>query len=154
MGRGKPTSDDAETASGLPSWINRFTRRGVRSSPKALAYLVPIAEGDNPTRESPIPLHDGEIILGRDPRKVTRAITDPALQAVHTRLYYTDGRYTIFDTGTIAGTWVNYARVPADGIVLRHGDLVHIGSTPFRFTSRDSKDARKPVIISVEQTRE
>lgn len=152
--KNRSTLNDAETSAGLPGWINRFTRRGIRTSPKALAYLVPITEGDNPTRESPIPLHDGEIILGRDPRKVTRAIPDPALQAVHTRLYYEDGRYHIFDAGTTAGTWVNFTRVPSEGIFLRHGDLVHIGRMPFRFTARDSKGARKPVIIAVEQTRE
>jgi hypothetical protein len=149
-----PAAKSSERPSGLPAWINRFTRRGTRISPKALAYLVPVMEGDSPTRESPIALHDGEIVLGRDPRQVTRAISDPALQAVHTRLYYEAGRYHIFDAGTTAGTWVNFTRVPQEGLILRHGDLVHIGRTPFRFTARDSKDARKPVIIPVEQTRE
>ena len=148
------SSNGSEKPSGLPSWINRFTRRGIRTSPKALAYLVPVMEGDSPTGESPIALHAGEIILGRDPRQVTQALSDPALQAVHTRLYYEYGKYHIFDAGTTAGTWVNFTRVPPEGIILRHGDLVHIGRTPFRFTARDSKDARKPVIIPVEQTRE
>ena len=149
-----PLQSGSATPSGIPAWFNRFTRRGSRSNAKPLAYLVPVAEGDAPYQESPVALHDGEISLGQDPRQVTRAIPDPALEAVHARLRCEEGHFRLLDAGTTSGTWVNYVQVPESGILLRHGDLVHIGRTMFRFTAKDSKDARKPVIIAVEQSRD
>lgn len=148
------SGEDRQTAPGLPGWINRFTRRGSRSSAKALAYLVPITDSEATSRETPVALYEGETILGRDPRQVTRAFSDPALEAVHSRLYLKEGRFHLYDSGTTAGTWVNFNAVPEAGVILRHGDLVHIGRVAFRFTTKDSKDARKPVIIPVEQTRD
>jgi hypothetical protein len=143
-----------ETPFDLPGWINRFTYRRARHSAKALAYLVPLSDGNTSTRITPIALHKEETLLGCDPRQVTQAIPDPALDGAHSRLNFEEGKFRLFDLDTTAGTWVNFEPVPKTGVLLRHGDLVHIGRTTFRFTARDSKDARKPVIIPVEQTRD
>jgi predicted component of type VI protein secretion system len=43
------------------------------------------------------------------------------------------GHYQLRDQGSVAGTWVNYQQVPEEGQILKHGDLIHIGRSAFRF---------------------
>ena len=53
---------------------------------------------------------------------------------LHTRVQLTpEGDFRILDAGSVAGTWVNYAPVPPQGLLLKHGDLVQIGRESFRF---------------------
>jgi len=56
------------------------------------------------------------------------------------------------DEGSIAGTWVNYTPVSRNGADLEHGDMIHIGRTGFRFTIRQPKTVRRPVITLLPET--
>jgi hypothetical protein len=146
-----PTNPNAVTVPRSTSWMNRLHRSSRQASKTAAAYLIPFAESDAATKESPIALGEEEIIMGRDPQLTTLVLNDPALAPVHARLRLEDSAYRLTDAGTIAGTWVNYRAVPAEGVILRHGDIVHLGQTGFQFTSRNPKDIRKAVIITPEQ---
>jgi pSer/pThr/pTyr-binding forkhead associated (FHA) protein len=83
-----------------------------------------------------------EIIFGRGAH-ATWAIEDPSLDAVHARLLREGASYRLIDNGSTAGTWVNYEHTAPDGTILKNGDLIHIGQIRFRFTHRDSGQARK-----------
>ena len=56
------------------------------------------------------------------------------------------------DEGSIAGTWINYTPVSRNGADLEHGDIIHIGRTGFRFTIRQPKTVRRPVITLLPET--
>jgi len=43
-----------------------------------------------------------------------------------------------------AGTWVNYAPVGQSGLILKQGDIIHIGSLTFRFGSGSRVRSEKP----------
>lgn len=73
-------------------------------------------------------------VIGKDPSLATIMLPDPSVEALHARLIrHADGRYLIKDTGSVAGTWVNYHEIPESGMILHHGDLIHFGRNAFRF---------------------
>lgn len=148
----QPVSPSGEKPSHLPAWMNRITRSPRRAPAKAEAYLIPIDSEMSYHSEAPIPISSDETVLGRDSSQVTWALSDPALAPVHARIRYKDGQYWLLDEGTIAGSWINFTEVPPLGAPIRHGDLVHLGTTTFRFSLRNPKNRRKPVLIPQEHT--
>ncbi|MBV5337377.1 MAG: FHA domain-containing protein, partial [Deltaproteobacteria bacterium] len=57
-----------------------------------------------------------------------------------------DGGFLLLDTGSIAGTWVNYDPIPREGYRLVHGDMVNFGHLMYRFTLRALPVTSKPTI--------
>lgn len=99
----------------------------------APARLVRLSEEGSPLHGGSIPLQRREIILGSDPQKTTLAFESPSVQAVHARLVHDGNSFKISDAGSVAGTWVNYKLVSAQGQVLQHGDLIQLGRVSVRF---------------------
>jgi len=111
-----------------------------------LATLNHIAEDSEASTRPPLVLTSKESRIGSDSQKCTNVIDDPTVEKIHTRIKMNDDQsFRIWDEGTIAGTWVNYTRVPQDGALLEHGNLVHIGGIGFRFNVRNPVHIRKPV---------
>jgi pSer/pThr/pTyr-binding forkhead associated (FHA) protein len=77
-------------------------------------------------------------------------LDDISIDALHAQLQREGDTYRIMDMGSTAGTWVNYSPVSREGILLEHGDLVHIGRIGFRFTLRSSAIPAKPVVTPQE----
>jgi hypothetical protein len=74
-----------------------------------------------------------EITLGSDRHQVSVVLQSSTVSALHARINPTEsGGYRLFDCGSVAGTWVNYAPVSAYGARLENGDLVHLGRVVFR----------------------
>ena len=72
---------------------------------------------------------------------------DPSISPVHARLRLTeDGGFLLLDSGSIAGTWVNYEPIPREGYRLMHGDMVNFGQLVYRFTLRALPVTPKPTI--------
>ncbi len=96
---------------------------------------------------TPIPLAEQEIIFGTDPTQCNQIMDDPSIAPVHARLRLTeDGGFLLLDSGSIAGTWVNYDPIPREGYRLAHGDMVNFGQLMYRFTLRVSPVISKPTI--------
>lgn len=129
----------------LPNWIGQRTKNELAGRGQPAAYLTPLSEGED--QGAPIPLTSQETSFGRDSSQATWALDDPCLDALHARLVVENGGYRLYDAGSIAGTWVNFGEVPPEGLVVEHGDLIHIGRIGFRFTLRDAKHLRKPIIV-------
>jgi hypothetical protein len=130
-----------------PGWIDRLHWPQRRIPPKIFAYLAPQLEGEQSDGSPPIAIASDEITFGRDPLQATHVLDDASVEELHTRLRREpDGSFRLIDEGSTAGTWINYMPVSRDGARLEHGDLVHIGRVRFRFSEREPKRVRKPVI--------
>jgi len=136
----------------IAGWVNRLQWPQRRLAMTASAYLVPVNPPDVEKTEAPVPIIAEELTLGRDKKLATLILDDPSVSALHARLVLQgDDVYCIFDEGSVAGTWVNYARVAPQGCPLIHGDIIHLGRTCFRFQQRQPARVRKPVITPLEE---
>lgn len=134
----------------LSQWINRLQWPQRQVAVKALAYLTRLVEAEEATIPIPIPITTDLVVIGKDPFKATLLLDDPAVENVHARLRREENSFRLSDEGSVAGTWVNYTPVSKEGILLEHGDLIHIGRTGFRFTLRKPTQFRKPVVLPEE----
>ena len=117
----------------------RGTGRPARSpSPKPQGWAVleplPPLEPDWPTPPRLV-LQADEVVLGSDPAQATLVLDDRSVSPQHARLWRDDqGRAFVADLHSLAGTWVNYAPVSAQGAALEPGDVLFVGRLGFRFT--------------------
>ena len=59
----------------------------------------------------------------------------------------------ITDTGSVAGTWVNYQPVPEAGTPLEHADIIHLGGVVLRFNLAEPGQPRKILVTPLEPDR-
>jgi hypothetical protein len=133
----------------FPAWMNPLHNSQRHFASHAHAFLVQMREVEGVvevTIPAPIQIMTNEVTLGSDPSRANVVIDDPSIEPLHSRLSRSNVHYRLFDEGTIAGTWVNYTPVSKEGMILEHGDLVHIGRMGFRFLIRNPSRTRKPVI--------
>ncbi|HEY59357.1 MAG TPA: FHA domain-containing protein [Anaerolineae bacterium] len=104
------------------------------SQPQAVPRLVWIGDDPPPPSCADIHIQEGETGIGSDAEQVKVVLKLPSVSPYHAVIRVTPQGATILaDHGSEAGTWVNYAPISSKGIVLHHGDLVHIGKAAFRF---------------------
>jgi hypothetical protein len=134
--------------------LSRKNTAELKSRAEAAAALIRINADGQVMPVTPIALIEKEIIFGTDPAQCTQILDDPSISLVHARLRQTDdGGFLLLDTGSIAGTWVNYEPIPREGYRLAHGDMVNFGQLIFRFTLRVPPVTSKPT-ITVQNTEE
>jgi len=132
----------------------RSLDRAEASKKDAVASFIRINAEGQVMPVTPIALVEQEIIFGTDPAQCTQIIDDPSVSLVHARLRQTDdGGFLLLDSGSIAGTWVNYEPIPREGYRLAHGDMVNFGQLMYRFTYRVPPVTSKPT-ITVQHTEE
>jgi hypothetical protein len=118
---------------------------GVRA--EAAASFIRINADGQVVPVIPIALIEQEIIFGTDPTQCNQIMDDHSIAPVHARLRQTDdGGFLLLDSGSIAGTWVNYEPLPREGYRLVHGDMVNFGQLIYRFTLRVPPVTSKPTI--------
>ena len=138
----------------ITSWVSRLHWPQRRLSPQTYAYLVYVSENEETTPVMPISIASNEITFGRDKSQAVLVVDDPSVEQLHSRLVRDpNGSFRLCDENSTAGTWVNYAPIPKEGILLEHGDLIHIGRVGFRFKLRDLRNVRKPVMWRQENGR-
>ena len=126
----------------LPTF--RWGSRPNLMAPRGLCYfqVVDSGAGAHAGPRPDIDLAAPHLTLGRDAAVADTVFHDRSVSALHARVVVSDGRVTIVDQGSTAGTWVNYTPVPDDGgCELRHGDLVNLGRVQLRFLRRDTPPA-------------
>jgi hypothetical protein len=127
-------------------------RRATSEFGEAKAWLMRVSENGAATRAdlppqpaTAIPLIRRETTIGSDPRRALYRLDAATVSGLHARIQMTpEGEYRIFDSGSVAGTWVNYAPVPSQGLLLKHGDLIQIGREAFRFQLAQPPEERNP----------
>jgi pSer/pThr/pTyr-binding forkhead associated (FHA) protein len=96
-------------------------------------------------QEMSIDLVGVDHVIGQDASLSTILLQDPSVDPLHARLIrHANGMYLLKDTGSTAGTWVNFHQIPESGMILHHGDLVHFGRSAFRFVKSSSPDLPTP----------
>ncbi len=139
-----------QTRSPFSGWLERLPRRTQPAAPQPLAFLTPLAESGSPLLPPPLPLGAEPLRLGRDPQQANLLINDPSVEELHAHLTPKNDSFLLTDAGSTAGTWVNYTRIPPEGVTLEHGDLVHLGRSGFRFTLTTGSHRRKPTVQPLE----
>jgi hypothetical protein len=134
----------------LPNWVNRLQWPHRHSQSKAFAFLVRLSDDGTQNTQPFIPVLTETIVIGSDPLRATMVIEHPSLDPIHAQLRKEKGSYWLSDAGSIAGTWVNYSQVNDEGVLLEHGDIIHIGPVGFRFNLRQPLRQRKPAVIRKE----
>lgn len=122
----KDTGKDAGGES--PSWPRPASNR------KSPAWLVRLDDNNQPLTGNTIPILRRETTFGSSAQQASYVIPSPSVSGLHARLSQTrDGAYLLADTGSVAGTWVNFSPVSNTGVILQHGDILHLGQIGFRF---------------------
>jgi hypothetical protein len=136
------------------SWHARLPWARVKEAPApAIAYLVPLAGSDEPTLPAPLQITSDDVTLGRDPLQASLVIADPSLQGLHARIHHEGKTFLITDAESVAGTWVNFQRIPPAGAQLEHSDIIHLGGVGFRFNLPNPERVRKIVVTTLEPDR-
>jgi len=106
-----------------------------RSSSPAVDYLPEI------------PLGNEEVLIGSERKKADYILVHSTVSPLHARIFKdADGNYRIADSGSAAGTWVNYAPVSTRGVQLEHGDLVQFGRLAYLFELHGAVPRRVKVL--------
>jgi pSer/pThr/pTyr-binding forkhead associated (FHA) protein len=115
--------------------------------PAAPAYLTRLTNGGEPASALPIPVLEKEMTFGTDPVQSMRVLDDPSISPLHARIKRNgDGGFTIYDHGSIAGTWVNFEPVTREGRRLAHGDRINFGQLMYRFDLNQPPPDSEPKI--------
>ncbi len=94
-----------------------------------------------------IPLGNDEVLVGSERKKVDYVLVHGTISPLHARIFKdADGNYRIADSGSAAGTWVNYAPVSTRGVQLEHGDLVQFGRLAYLFEVHGAVPKRVKVL--------
>ncbi len=94
-----------------------------------------------------IPLGNEETLIGSERKKVDYVLVHSTVSPLHARIFKdADGNYRIADSGSAAGTWVNYAPVSTRGVQLEHGDLVQFGRLAYIFEVHGAVPKRVQVL--------
>lgn len=137
------TTGDVITDATLPVPTRPLRRRAAdgtrRSAAPSDAFLERFGQSGSAWRH--IPLNTAEMLFGSDPVKAQIILDDPSIAALHARIVREEDGYRIFDAETVAGTWVNYALVPAEGCLLKDGDVIHFGQVSYRFRRPAEREA-------------
>ena len=115
----------------------------------ASAYLVRLTSGGEPASVAPIPIIEKDMTFGTDPVQSMHVLDDATISPLHARIKQTqDGIFTIYDHGSVAGTWVNFDPVGREGRRLAHGDRIHFGGLVYRFELKLAPPASEPKVSS------
>lgn len=102
-----------------------------------------------PSKDSVIPLPDGEATIGRDPTSAV-AVIDPSVSRKHCVLRREDGRFQIKDLESRNGTLVNGVAVKEHW--LRHGDEIATGDSVFLFLVEEDDRAASASRVEFEES--
>jgi hypothetical protein len=139
---GKVESPSATRANPFP-WLRR------KEAPPP-AYFVRLTADGKPAKDDPIPLNGREITFGSDPTQATVVLDHPSLSDLHARLHRAENNeFTLLDQNSTAGTWVNYEISPQEGVILKHGDMIHFGKLTYRFVLAKPPALPKPTITPI-----
>ena len=153
----EPTSEPQESVleritQRLPSPRIQWPTR-TRPTTDPYGHLVRVSEDGEPITKTLYPITVSELTFGSDTHQVVLFLDDPAVEPLHARLWRDDdGSFHIQDTGSTAGTWLNYAPVSEEGSRVEHGDLIHIAKIGYRITINKPARLRQTKITPLKTT--
>ena len=103
-----------------------------------------------PSKDSTVPLPEGEATIGRDPTSAV-AVIDPSVSRKHCVLRREDERFQIKDLESRNGTLVNGVAVKEQW--LRHGDEIATGDSVFIFLLEEDERANPRSRVEFDESR-
>ena len=98
--------------------------------------LIKLDQDNTPSAVKPFLLTKKVVYIGRDPKLADLVLDDPAIEPLHAELkLFDDGRATLTDFKTTAGTYRNFKALTNNAVDLQHGDILHFGTQMYRFHS-------------------
>jgi hypothetical protein len=141
------------TSRAIPKWVDRLQLSRQPGAPNPLATLHYVSGSDELSNSHPFSICSEEIIIGTEADQATLVLNDSSIEAIHARIKReADGRFILYDEGSVAGTWVNYSPVPKEGTRLDNGDLVCFGRVGFRFVLCELTQKRRPQVSPGKET--
>lgn len=128
----------------------QFAAAKVKTRPQqatgpARAQLIPLVEEGVEYTGGEIFIRQREMTFGSDSSLASCVLESSSVDALHARLRLeSDNHFHLYDQGSVAGTWVNYAPISRTGIALEEGDVIHLGKLAFRFVSQPKMEEKKP----------
>jgi hypothetical protein len=77
-------------------------------------------------------LYEGRNIIGRDV-DCNITVNDCTMSGKHASLLFRSGRYSITDSQSSHGTFVNDEDIELEARYIKDGDIIHMGETTFKF---------------------
>lgn len=107
--------------------------------PTVYALLYRLSDSNDGERGGAFTMITDELTIGSNATRNLLVIDDSTVEGFHARLErQADGKFRLYDLGSLMGTWVNYTPVSKEGVSVEDGDLIHIGRVGFRFRVRQS----------------
>ena len=131
----------------VPRSLKTRKKPSTRKKDEVPARLEPLQRDGTPRKGSPILLSESELSFGTDPVRAAHILDDPSISPLHAKIQRReDGRYLLLDAGSLAGTWVNFEPVSAEGHLLVHGDRIDFGQKCYRFVEANPAPPPKPIL--------
>lgn len=109
------------------------------AKPTVLALLYRLSDSMDGETGGAFTMITDELTIGSNATHNLLVIDDSTVAGFHARLERrADGKFRLYDLGSLMGTWVNYTPVSQEGVTVEDGDLIHIGRVGFRFRVRQS----------------
>ena len=134
------SEDDKEKASRQATNLDAETISTYQELPLPPTHhygsLIKLDQDNTPSAVKPFLLTKKVVYIGRDPKLADLVLDDPAIEPLHAELkLFDDGRATLTDFKTTAGTYRNFKALTSNAVDLQHGDILHFGTQMYRFHS-------------------
>lgn len=114
------------------------------------ATLVPLEAGGTDMMSGAVRITQRNTSFGCDPDRADQVLQGAQVEGLHARLRVKEEEYWLTDSGSVAGTWVNYTPIGRDPVQIYPGDIIHFGPVGFRFTIIGSDSPPKATVSKYE----
>jgi hypothetical protein len=114
------------------------------------ATLLPLEAGGTDVIGGAVRITRRNTSFGCDPDRANQVLMGAQIDGLHARLRAKEDEFWLTDSGSVAGTWVNYAPISRDPVQIFPGDIIHFGPVGFRFTIIGSDSPPKATVSKYE----
>ncbi len=114
------------------------------------ATLLPLEAGATDLLGGAVRITRRHTSIGSDPERANQVLKETRVDSLHARLRAVEGEFWLADSGSVAGTWVNYAPVGREPVQIFPGDIIHFGPVGFRFTIIDTDSPPQATVSKYE----
>ena len=145
----RQTLPNKQISKKIPYWVNRLQwSHRPEDDPDIVACLTRLRDSGDIVGPQEISIPGEDFSIGSDAAQAVYQLDEPSVDPLHARFTHNkEGAFLLEDEHSIAGTWINYTPVPKAGVIVEHGDLIHIGRNGFRFTYIEPKSVPRLVIL-------
>lgn len=114
------------------------------------ATLLPLSTAEGDQGAASFPISKTTIVIGRKPDLADFVLDQDGIQEKQAQLYLQNETFWLRNLNSGGRTWVNYELIGSKSVKLQPGDLLHFGTSGFRFTIIDDNSAPAVVVTKYE----